>query len=187
MDETSPPGDTGGRPALAADLMHPLPALETSGHGSSFALAEGTNTFTSGVVDGYPLFGVSELDSADADAFEVDMWWTCGGPADAVSRPTGYVVDLNAIGCGVDQKLVLRKHLNPDRVTIEPYGAPSETKSRALVPANGGERFHFSWGDMHTKVKITSTTPSQMQATIELLQNNDVNICTAGTYTFPAL
>lgn len=154
---------------------------------SSFAVAEGTNTFTSGVIDGYPLFGVSELDSAHADAFEVDMWWTCGGPADTVARPAGYVIDLDAIGCGVDQKLVIRKHLSPDRVTIEPYGAPSETKSRSLVPVTGGERFYFGWGEMKTKVKITSTTPTHMQATIEVLKNNDVNICTAGTYTFPAL
>ncbi|MFT5582547.1 MAG: hypothetical protein ACI9VR_000123 [Cognaticolwellia sp.] len=152
---------------------------------STFGIAEGTNTYTTGVIDGFPIFGVSDMDVADAAAFEVDMWWTCGGPADVITKPTGYVVDLDAIGCGVDQELVLRKHSSPNRITLEPYGAPSEKIGSPLVPVAGGERFTHRRGELEIEVKITSTTPTAMTATIEELSFEGLNVCTAGTYTFP--
>lgn len=50
------------------------------------------------------------------------MEWSCGSGAATVARANGYVMDLAAMGCGVEQKLIMRVMNSPNRIHWELYG-----------------------------------------------------------------
>ncbi len=146
-----------------------------------------SNTFNSGLIDGNPIFVVSEVAEDDLLDFSLNMSWTCGGNATAVSSPQGYQFALSDIGCtGYDQKLTLRYATNPGRVSLEQYGTAAVSRTEPTSTVVDGEAFVFDRENFLIDGVLLSHDGTQAQVRLDTIQINGVNVCQTGTYTFLA-
>jgi len=144
-----------------------------------------TNTFNSGVIDGNPIFVVSEVDEDDLLDFSLDIEWTCGGSYTSVSSPQGYQFALSDIGCtGYDQKLTLRYDTGPNRVSLEQYGTAAVGRTEPTATVVDGEAFTFDRENLLIEGVILSHDSTEAEVRLDTIQADGVNVCSTGTYTF---
>jgi len=153
---------------------------------SNSDLVTGTHTFSTGDHSGFAPFVVEEMDSADRGDLKVDLTWSCGTGATSVSRPSGYVVDLDALGCDATQKLVMRVQNAPNRLRWELYGDDNLARTTPTVNGSGGREFSIHDGDFYMSGTVVDWNSTQAEVEFDNIKWNGLNICTAGTYYLPA-
>lgn len=157
-----------------------------SGLSSMSTLVSGTHTFSTGEHSGFAPFVVEEMDKGDIGDLEVELTWTCGSGATAQARPSGYVVDLESMDCGVEQDLVMRVLNSPNRVQWELYGAANYSKVVGTVNAVDGREFTLQRGDLYVKGTVRDWDATEAEVRFDAISYDGVDLCETGTYTFPA-
>lgn len=155
---------------------------------SSKSLAiTGTHNLSNGAVRGNPRFVVEEVDPDDEAGFEVDMTWNCSAGANDISRPLGYQLSLDTIGCDMPQKFTFRPVFNqqPNRIEFEQYGTPGLMIAQpAPALPGGGHSFHFEAGDFVLDGVVVSTNSTTAVVDLTSISWDGTQICTPDEYTF---
>ncbi|MCK6505858.1 hypothetical protein L6R53_21135 [Myxococcota bacterium] len=157
-----------------------------AGLSSHSTLVTGTHSFSSGEHSGFAPFVIEELDPPDIEDLAVDMTWTCSSGAATVSRDQGYILDLDDLGCGVDQKLVMRVLNGPNRIHWELYGTAHVTKVTPTVNGAGGRDFSLAIGPLLVAGTVTSWDSTDAEVTFTTIEYDGVDVCDEGSYTLPA-
>ena len=146
----------------------------------------GTHGFSSGVITGHPGFVLENIDSEAAPEVVVDMEWTCSdsGGLDW-EGDAGFVLDLDSMGCGIEQKLVMRP--TPHFLRFQIYGDPTHDKRIFTNVVSTGRAFNTEVLGVDVKGVLTSVSPTQATLQIDHIKLGSVELCTADTYTLPAL
>ena len=153
--------------------------------GQIATVVSGTTAFSSGTLRGNSPFVASEMSVADLNDYEVDMTWTCGSGAPAVTRPAGYTFKLSDLGCPATQRMTLRVANVPPRVTVELYGYIGSCFTSSTAPTADGAGFVFHEGGLVVAGAVVSSNAQQAVVKLEAATYDGVAACTPGTYTLP--
>ncbi len=151
----------------------------------SYALT-GSDDFSTGQVQGNAWFVANEVPQGDVLGLEVDLAWSAGTGGDTVSRPQGWVVDLDALGCGAKQKLTLRYLTSPNRVEFEQYGSISWVHAEPTVGTQEGQAFAVDMMGLEIDGVVLSTSSQQAVVRFDMIRFNGEDVCETGSYTLPA-
>lgn len=146
----------------------------------------GTHNFSTGVITGHPAFVVEDIPAAQVPEIVVDMTWSCsssGGINYQVAQ--GYVLDLDEIGCDVEQKLVMRPETNFLRWQV--YGDPTHDVKTFTNTVPAGRTFSASHLGVAVTGVLTATTETYATLQLDTIKVGGVDVCTPDTYTLPAL
>lgn len=157
-----------------------------TGLSSNATLVSNTHSFSSGTHAGYAPFVIEEMDPADMADLEVDMSWTCGSGATSLSWSGGYVMDLDAMSCGVDQELILRVFDSPNRIRWEVKGTGQWGFVTPTINGMGGREFDLVQGKLRVTGTLTSWDSTEAEVDFDTIEYDSADLCTEGSYTLPA-
>ncbi len=152
------------------------------------SVVNASNDYSTGVIDGNPVFVVSELATSLVDDFQVDMEWSCSNTFTDTTSHQGYQFRLSDIGCTGDyiQKLTLRVASSPNRVSLEHYGTAAVSRTVPTQTTSEGKAFSYDKGNVSIDGVVLSNNAQQASVKINHVKWNGINLCDAGTYTFAA-
>jgi hypothetical protein len=126
---------------------------------------------------------------SETPLLRVKLGWQCSSDGeswrDATPRGRSYVVDLDAMECGVRQKLALAVH--EDTIAWSPYGNPNWQMSVETAEAPRGRAFLYQDGPLLVRGTVRVGRSGVAELDLEEATLADFPVCTPGTYALAAL
>lgn len=123
------------------------------------------------------------IPASSLDDYLVSMSWTTitnSGP----TLPQGWSLKLQDIGCSTyKQYFTVRRMTSPERVTVEPYGFPSERRVFPATHSTGTTSFDISYADLHLAGQLQSMSSQGATLVLSTMTYSGSNVCSTGTYS----